>query len=365
MKIGGTLRHETISQVIKLMLALVIIADLAQAGPPRGVRKFRFVNSGASMPVIVRGNLQSDALLVFIHGGPGGSATLKIGQRSFEILEKEYRVVYWNQRGSDNSRGGTHRRYMNIGQFVEDLDALVDLLTRDYPGMSLFLMGHSWGGCLATAYLVDPTRQAKISGWVDVSGAHNNPRGDSLSMTWVTEHARRRIVNGQGRLYWKYALRWYEKNPGFSSANLMHYQFVRRANGYVYSRHADRLPGYSTRNWIMSPWVPIRYYWNYRRTLSRLIISEIDLTPAMREVTLPTLIIWGREDGVVPFQVASEAYANLGTPASDKSLVILNNTAHTVYYEQPQLFTQYILTFVDIVMTKENPALRIANKNLN
>src|SRR5688572_130134 len=145
---------------------------------------FVLKKDGAKMPVVVRGNLESGILILFLHGGPGGTSLKKIGTRAFNSLEENYGVVYWEQRGADGSVGGMQKARMNLQQYIDDLDVLVDQLKITYSGSKLYLMGHCWGGGFGVAYLIDPTRQAKIAGWIDVAGAHNNPRGDSLSVEW-------------------------------------------------------------------------------------------------------------------------------------------------------------------------------------
>ena len=67
---------------------------------------FWFVRErGADMPVWVRGKLDSDKLLVFLHGGPGENALSNADRPSFQALERRMGVVYWDQRLSGSSRG--------------------------------------------------------------------------------------------------------------------------------------------------------------------------------------------------------------------------------------------------------------------
>ena len=63
---------------------------------------FCLKNKEASMPVVIRGKVNSDVLILFLHGGPGGTAMKKIGTRAFNGLEEEFGVVYWDQRGASS-----------------------------------------------------------------------------------------------------------------------------------------------------------------------------------------------------------------------------------------------------------------------
>jgi pimeloyl-ACP methyl ester carboxylesterase len=237
---------------------------------------------------------------------------------------------------------------MNLLQYIDDLDALVDQLKITYLGSKLYLMGHCWGGGFGVAYLIDPTRQAKIAGWIDVAGAHNNPRGDSLSVEWVKAYAHKMVRKGKDVSYWKRALRWYRNNPAFTSDKLSHYGFVRRSSGYqlVHGDTLGKFPGYTKTDLLFRPITFISYYSNYYKTLSSFLISDINLTPLMHKIKIPSLIIWGENDGLIPLPMACEAFESLGTPRAEKQLIMLPDTGHTVYYEQPILFTHAVKAFI-------------------
>lgn len=309
---------------------------------------FYLTNNEARMPVVVRGNLCSNVLIVFLHGGPGGTALKKIGTRAFNSLEKEFGLVYWDQRGADASRGGAQRKWMNLKQFVSDLDMLINYLHFLYPNSSLFLMGHCWGGALATAYLGDYVRQTKIAGWINVAGAYNNPKSDSLSAIRVKNYAKQMIRKKENETYWQYALQWYKKNPTFTSAQLTHYTFVKESFGYqrIEGDSLGQFPCYTMRDLLLRPAQYIGYYLNYYRALNNFIISDIDLTTEMKNIKIPSLIIWGELDGLIPVEMAHHAYRALATIPESKELHILPNTAHTVFYEQPVVFSETVKRFI-------------------
>lgn len=314
---------------------------------------FYIENNGARMPVIIRGDINSKVLIVFLHGGPGGTSMKKIGSKAFLLLERKFAVAYWDQRGSVFSHGGDGKKFLTLDQFVDDLDILINLLKAQYPCHTVFLMGHCWGGALGTAYLFSEDRQSKITGWIDVAGAHNNPRGDSLSMAWVRNYANSKVEQNEDVQYWQNAIEWYRDNPGFSSADLNHYRYVKKARGYVLSESRENgiYPGYNWKDFFRTPVEFMRYYINYDKILSDFIISDIDLTDGMKNITIPALIVWGNNDGLIPVDLAHEAYGALGTQEPDKQVLVFKNTAHTVFYEQPDDFAasveKFILTYLN------------------
>ncbi|MGC3943181.1 MAG: alpha/beta hydrolase [Chryseolinea sp.] len=311
---------------------------------------FYLVNKKAQMPVSVRGKIDSGVLVIFIHGGPGGTAFQKIGLHAFNELEKKYGIVFWDQRASGSSQGNSALSDLTLDQFTEDLDKLVDLLSGKYNSPKIFLMGHSWGGCLGTNYLIDSRRRSKIRGWIDVDGAHNNPEGDDLSMEFVINYANQQIAKGIEADFWQYVISWYEKNPNFTSDQLEHYAFVDKAHGYVYDpsiAYEENFPNYSFSYLFESPANVTASLINHSSVAEHFIISDIDLTSKMRAIQTPSLIIWGARDGIIPYPMAQQALDALGTPQDQKQLVTLPNSAHNGFHEEPTLFIDAVVSFVD------------------
>jgi len=296
------------------------------------------------MPVWVRGNIASETLVIYIHGGPGGTSFSRVGLESYELIEDHFGMVYWEQRASGASQGNVSTDELEVSDFVEDLDKLIDLLNHQYNSPSIFLMGHSWGGGLGTEYLLDADRQAKVSGWIEVDGSHNNLLGDSLSVMWVCEKANDFIANGEDIDFWQYALDWYHSHPAILTSDLEHYTFVRKAGGY-YVESANSTT-YSMDFLLHSPG-SLAIAFNALYTLNNVDISTIDLSNRMQDITLPSLIIWGEHDGIIPVPLAQDAYDHLGTPASDKSIILFDQSAHCPQNEEPQKFATAIIDFVN------------------
>jgi pimeloyl-ACP methyl ester carboxylesterase len=190
-----------------------------------------------------------------------------------------------------------------------------------------------------------------------VAGAHNNPKGDSLSMVWVRDYANSKIQQNENAQYWKKAVEWYRHNPGFNSADLNHYRYVKKAGGYVLSETPENgiYPGYNSKDFFRAPVEFMRYYINYHKILSDFIISDIDLTDGMKNIRIPSLIIWGNNDGLIPVALAHDAYRALGTEERDKYIVIFDDTAHTIFYEKPDAFARTVEEFIVTYLNRGTP----------
>ncbi|MEZ4893022.1 MAG: hypothetical protein R2778_08395, partial [Saprospiraceae bacterium] len=62
----------------------------------------------------------------------------------------------------------------------------------------------------------------------------------------------------------------------------------------------------------------------------------------------PSIVIWGRHDGVNTIEMGYDAYNSIGGPGfQDKEMVILENSAHEGYIEEQELFISTFRGFVD------------------
>ena len=89
------------------------------------------------------------ALLVVLHGGPGSDYRYLLNCKEF--ANQGYRVVFYDQRGSGLSKRHSKSSY-NIQVMLDDLSGVI-AHHRKSPAQKVFLLGHSWGAILATAYI--------------------------------------------------------------------------------------------------------------------------------------------------------------------------------------------------------------------
>lgn len=306
---------------------------------------FYLENKDAIMPVWVKGNLQSETFIIFLHGGPGGSAMFDTIFDAYRELEKDYAFVWWDQRGSGLSQGNATPDSYTIDQFVEDLEKLVALVQHKYNNPTLFLMGHSWGGALGTAFLINPRNQTHISGWIPIGSAHNWRGSDLLSIEWVVEKATEQIDLGKNVDYWEKEINWYNKNPKLTNSNNLsrHGNNIGKLNGDYYN--PLNVPYYSPTIVFNTPY-NFSFLLNnpYMLSNNKLDFENLNLVPEINKITIPSLILWGKHDGIVPVALAFETYDNIGS--YDKHIYIFENSAHNPPFEEPELFVERVREFI-------------------
>jgi proline iminopeptidase len=315
-------------------------------------------NNGVDMPVWICGDTASDAALIYVNGGPGGASAGSWNYSAYAALGKRYLMVYYDQRSAGFTLGNPDGSTLTAEECAKDLDKLVDLVRIKYPAKKIFLMGISWGGHLGTVYLEDTLRQAKISGWIEIDGAHNFRLGTELSCAWISSYAKANrddsTLAGPVRKYWSDAFDWYTAHPidkwriimdEYPAEWITHVGYINRANGYVPEAKLDIYEKEMAKNTEQK-----RYLGIYSTGALRWYGQELwnlDATPGMHKIILPVLIVWGEEDHLLPKACAKQAYDNLGTPDSLKNIVYFPGSGHMPPLDAPAEFYSTVVDFVE------------------
>ena len=332
-------------RIILLSITVITLFSCSNTFVEDGDDFFYIRRGNANMPVWVRGNSSSSVYIVILYGGPGGSSTAYWGTETFTLLEEQYRIVYWDQRSSGFATGTSTADEMTPEGVALDTDLLIDVINNNYTPSDIFLYGHSWGGLVGTQYLSNSGRQSKITGWIEVSGAHDWPLGMELSYNYMHDYA-------ASRPDWAEILAWYDENPLESWNTFIptswsqHTEYIWEAYGYVSEDYCDEVIAK-----MSSSDINIHDVMNYTPSWSWFTLLpkvwEYDSSVNMDRILLPSKIIWGRRDGILPVALAQDAYDSLGTPDSDKSITILENSAHWIVDEEGREMFETIRNFID------------------
>lgn len=307
-------------------------------------------NAGASMPVYVKGNINSNIFVIFLHGGPGSNSTQAAFLPVFQDLQNSYAIAYWDQRGSGLSQGNPDKSSFTVAQFVEDLDMVVEAIRLRYDQPKIFLYGISWGGALGCAYLTNTTLQNKITGFINMDSGHNLVAGLPLSVAWMGNFAQTQIDANIDTTYWKEVRDWCANTPDMTiPENYFHYAAILPKTNA--SRHN---PNQIVQNAsidgevVMNSFMSLAIFFNGGYVASNFNILELNLTPQLHLIQTPTMVLWGRHDGINTVDMAYDAYTAIGGSSFiDKELVILEHSAHEGYLEEQDSFLFHVRSFVE------------------
>lgn len=143
---------------------------------------------GLDQYIIIRGADSTRPVMLFLHGGPGSPEAAFMKHYNREI-EKDFVMVYWEQRGAGKSWSkDIPVESMNMEQFISDTRKLSEYLSERFKQERIYIMGHSWGSLLGilTAYKHPELYRA----YFGIGQACYQFKGEQISYEWAKEQAR-------------------------------------------------------------------------------------------------------------------------------------------------------------------------------
>lgn len=310
---------------------------------------FFIKNAGAEMPVLVKGNVDSKIIILFLHGGPGGNASLPSFMPVSKELENDFAFAYWDQRGSGLAMGNPEASTFTVAQFVDDLDLVVETLKLKYPDSRIVFYGISWGGALGSAYLSTGNYQAKIDGFICMDSGHNLVEGLPKSVVFVKNYAQQQIDLGIDVSYWTEARDWCASQPNMrKKENYFKYDaYLSNTNAYRKDPNQE-VQGPEVGAWgSLNSYLSLSVFFNGQYLVPNFNILDLNLSADMVRIKTPSLVIWGRHDGVNTIEMGYDAFNSIGGPDfTEKEMLILENSAHEGYMEEQDLFIEGFRKFV-------------------
>ncbi|WP_425389576.1 alpha/beta fold hydrolase [Ekhidna sp.] len=336
------------------MKYLLILFTLSTTGAFAQSKEYiKFEYDGYTFPILVRGNIESDKMLVYVEGGPGETA-IDFARSDYprwkKSLENEVAIAYYDQRGHNQSAKKMDVSKISYDQYSFDLIAISKMLKEKYNA-EVYLFGHSAGG-----YMVLHTLQyfADQSSFIDGAIAANTPitsdhspeRYQYYRPRYLKNLAAEKIANNKNGEFWQQELDWINSIDSITT----------REGAIRWNRTVEKAftptkrklsPGMAVKVIFSRPYNPVRYLnrkdneliddllWEDRKTH-----SDFDNLSAINE---NVLLITGRYDDVAPPEEMEEANQRI----EHSELVILPDAAHESYLDQPNLFNEAILSFIN------------------
>lgn len=345
---------KSIKYIVPFIALIVVLSGCRKQELSNLDDQFYLEYMDAKMPVYVKGNGESKKFVIMIHGGPGGSGLEYRSGEYYKDLEERFGMVYYDQRGSGSSSGSYAESAVTIDQFVDDLHQLVLLIKHKYGTDSkVFLLGHSWGGLLGSAYLVKDDYQSEITGWIEADGAHNILLLNQLARRMFIFYGTQEIAAGNNVDKWTEIVDYCEgitdtTNPApenWSKLNGFGFEAERMIDD-VYEGQSSSI-GDLLRSVFFSPSSPFTS--GLQGVLvNNALFDEVEVanySDDLSKVTIPSLMLYGKYDFVTPPGLGQDAMDNLGS--TDKEFIIFNHSGHSPMDNQPSEFTTAVIAFVD------------------
>ena len=283
-------------------------------------------------------------VLLFLHGGPGSANLAKLRLQTPD-LEQHFVVVAWDQPGAGKSASlGFNYNRLSIAQMVADAHELVAYLKVRFGVEKIYLMGFSWGTVigLSLAHLYPQDFLAFIS----VSQVVYPGEGERLSLEFVRQKA---AQAGDGRAITALA----GVDPSYQSKDWLRQVTIERNWLLHYGGVYHTTNSYSHEIWLLLKaheyslaevglW-PGRSSASLKQMWSE--VMQVNFFETLPQVDCPIYFFVGRFDYNAPAQLTAAYYQKLVAPAG-KHLVWFENSAHDIFYDEPQQLVQEVLAIL-------------------
>lgn len=331
--------------VVLLAVALLRPATTAPITGPDGEVLSESVAELVTIPVggheqamMLRGHSRDAPVLLFLEGGPGGTA-IGAMRASGDQLEENFVVAVWDQRGTGKSLPALEPTdTLTVEQMISDTLEVTDYLRQRFGQERIYLVGSSWGSTLGVlaAQQAPEKYHAFIGTGQMVNQQETDRRMYAETLEWAertgnTDFVQRLRENGPPP---------YEDMLAYPDALSANPEYRDFPHGEDYN-HSSAYPA--------SLFVPEYTLTEQVRGMGGIIdtfsvlypqLQDIDFRRDASRLDVPVFIVLGRYESPGRSDLAVEWFENLEAPS--KELVVFPNSGHTPHLDEPSRFHEFM-----------------------
>jgi pimeloyl-ACP methyl ester carboxylesterase len=297
---------------------------------------------GVPQWILIRGNSVSNPILLKLHGGPGQAEMATVGLNG--LLEKDFVVVEWDQRGSGKSAQSIEpQSAMNIDQFAEDTRELTEILLKRFEQRKLILVGHSWGSVFGLKTV--QKYPALYRAFVSTGQIANYSEGLTVGYRFLVDEAKRRNNVEALEALMKIGMPPYIGHDAHDKREIFGKWLEHFHTLWHSPEKFDRV------GWMISS---VEYSWpeklSYTQAAQKsfdLLLPELaslDMTRAVPKVDVPVYFLVGRYDYMAPSEVSQKYFSTLTAP--NKKWIWFEKSAHFPQWEETTKFHDVLMNNV-------------------
>jgi pimeloyl-ACP methyl ester carboxylesterase len=311
-------------------------------------------SDGALLPVMIKGKTDSKNYLIIIAGGPAGDGIMyHYVFPFFKKLEKEYKIVYYDQRGSGNAKGSPTTSTYNLQQHAIDLNKIVLGIRREDDNAKIYLVGYSYGGSIAMKYLGSREFDGNVSGFIMVSGAFDRKLQSQYQKKLTIEFLEQWVDEGYINSY-EYLVTGFVCQPNMDNCRKDSIETVKKVNkrfkkiGKASKYPVNVITIKNLLNYaLFAPGSPIRSARNEAQNAT-YFQAEFDSLSVNNELKIssPILLMTGSLDTNVPYYDSEKLFSQVDTTVQNRELLILEKSGHLPMFTEPDLMTEAVRRFI-------------------
>lgn len=301
--------------------------------------------NGIRQYIQIRGADKKAPLMLFLHGGPGGSMAGLCHVMQPE-WEHHFTVVNWDQRNAcktylaNKSNAAAISQSGTLEDYMADIDAVIAYLHTVYDFEKIILMGFSWGSLIGAEYA--KRHGETVSHYIGVGQFINYIDGLHYSCEWL-----RKVVKDAPADVEK--INAFENSipdpPQMTPAFMKSLQGFSMLGAKYIAKDGRAFP---IKSLLTSPFLrfgekmamvhgnPKLFSGTYQTMLSHDFRNNLHFD-------MPVLFVSGDEDFVCPNELLAQHFGQITAP--QKKNVVISKATHTCFYDQPTAFLDTIIDF--------------------
>ena len=301
--------------------------------------------NGIRQYIQIRGADKKAPLMLFLHGGPGGSMAGLCHVMQPE-WEHHFTVVNWDQRNAcktylaNKSNAAAISQSGTLEDYMADIDAIIAYLHTVYDFEKIILMGFSWGSLIGAEYA--KRHGETVSHYIGVGQFIHYIDGLHYSCEWL-----RKVVKDAPADVEK--INAFENSipdpPQMTPAFMNSLQGFSMLGAKYIAKDGRAFP---IKSLLTSPFLrfgekmamvhgnPKLFSGTYQTMLSHDFRNNLHFD-------MPVLFVSGDEDFVCPNILLAQHFEQITAP--QKKNVVISKATHTCFYDQPTAFLDTIIDF--------------------
>ena len=301
--------------------------------------------NGIRQYIQIRGADKKAPLMLFLHGGPGGSMAGLCHVMQPE-WEHHFTVVNWDQRNAcktylaNKSNAAAISQSGTLEDYMADIDAVIAYLHTVYDFEKIILMGFSWGSLIGAEYA--KRHGETVSHYIGVGQFIHYIDGLHYSCEWL-----RKVVKDAPADVEK--INAFENSipnpPQMTPAFMKSLQGFSMLGAKYIAKDGRAFP---IKSLLTSPFLrfgekmamvhgdPKLFSGTYQTMLSHDFRNNLHFD-------MPVLFVSGDEDFVCPNELLAQDFGQITAP--QKKNVVISKATHTCFYDQPTAFLDTIIDF--------------------
>lgn len=301
--------------------------------------------NGIRQYIQIRGADKKAPLMLFLHGGPGGSMAGLCHVMQPE-WEHHFTVVNWDQRNAcktylaNKSNAAAISQSGTLEDYMADIDAVIAYLHTVYDFEKIILMGFSWGSLIGAEYA--KRHGETVSHYIGVGQFIHYIDGLHYSCEWL-----RKVVKDAPADVEK--INAFENSipdpPQMTPAFMNSLQGFSTLGAKYIAKDGRAFP---IKSLLTSPFLrfgekmamlhgnPKLFSGIYQTMLSHDFRNNLHFD-------MPVLFVSGDEDFVCPNELLAQHFGQITAP--QKKNVVISKATHTCFYDQPTAFLDTIIDF--------------------